>query len=58
MLMDGIHDLDDAPGFRSSGSFADEICFHHRWETVTRALLVVVAAAVRAGSGVRPAALV
>ena len=49
--MDGIHDLGGMQGFGEVGHSPAEPVFHHRWEAVARALLVVVAGAVKASGG-------
>jgi Nitrile hydratase beta subunit, N-terminal len=46
VLVDGIHDLGGMQGFGAVGHSPAEPAFHHRWEAVARALLVVVAGAV------------
>ena len=51
MLVDGIHDLGGMQGFGAVGHSPAEPAFHHRWEAVARALLVVVAGAVKVSGG-------
>ena len=46
--MDGIHDLGGMQGFGEVGYSPAEPVFRRRWEAVARALLVVVAGAVKA----------
>ena len=49
--MDGIHDLGGMQGFGEVGYSPAEPVFRRRWEAVARALLVVVAGAVKASGG-------
>ena len=49
--MDGIHDLGGRQGFGAVTHSPAEPAFHHHWEAVVRALLVVVAGAVEASGG-------
>ena len=51
MLVDGIHDLGGMQGWGAVGHTPAEPVFHHRWEAVARALLVVGAGAVQASGG-------
>jgi nitrile hydratase subunit beta len=49
--VDGIHDLGGMQGFGAVGHSPAEPAFQHRWEAVTRALMLVVAGAVAASGG-------
>jgi nitrile hydratase len=51
LLVDGIHDLGGMQGFGEVGYSPAEPVFRRRWEAVARALLVVVAGAVKASGG-------
>ena len=51
MLVDGIHDLGGMQGFGAVAHSPAEPAFQERWQAVARALLMVVAGAVRASGG-------
>src|SRR5262249_33886100 len=50
-LVDGIHDLGGMQGFGAVDHSPAEPMFHHRWEAVARALMVLVSGAVDASGG-------
>ena len=49
--MDGIHDLGGRQGFGAVTHSPAEPAFHHRWEAVARALMMIVTDAVEASGG-------
>lgn len=51
LLVDGIHDLGGMQGFGAVAHSPAEPVFHDRWESVARALMMVVADAVQASGG-------
>src|SRR5262249_47372505 len=50
-LVDGIHDLGGMQGFGAVDHSPAEPMFHHGWEAVARALMVLVSGAVDASGG-------
>ena len=51
VLVDGIHDLGGMQGFGAVGHSPAEPVFHHEWEAVARALMMVVGRAVEVSGG-------
>src|SRR6266704_450296 len=51
LLVDGIHDLGGMHGFGAVVHSPAEPAFHHQWQAVARALMMVVADAVEASGG-------